>query len=172
MAIDEKGRYTGKLIGADDTAQIGSAERPAVIEAKTITASGAITASGGVVGNISGTAGTLKLGSTNLAAGTQAVTVAQTGQIFIGAVDAVFTLPLATVGAGVYFTFVTGVASAGTGLRVTAVTPDDIFGAGVDTAAAGSITNSGATDVIGDTVTLVSDGVSRWTAVVARGIWA
>ena len=108
----------------------------------------------------------------NLAAATQTLTAAQSGQTFVGAVDAVFTLPLASVAAGINYTFVTGVASAGTGLRVTAVTPSELFGAGVDTAAAGSLTNSGATDVIGDSITIVSDGGVQWIVISARGTWA
>lgn len=109
----------------------------------------------------------------NLAAASQTLTAAQSGQTFVGVVDAVFTLPAAaTVGAGVHYYIVTGVASGGTGLVVTANGADDIFAAGVDTAAGGSITNSGATDAIGDNVHLVSDGVSRWVGVSARGTWA
>lgn len=58
MAIDEQGRYTGKFVPASNDAQIGSADRPAVIVANTITAAGAVTvsgvltASGGVTGNL------------------------------------------------------------------------------------------------------------------------
>lgn len=122
-------------------------------------------------------AGTLSLGptrvaATNLGATTQTLTAAQSGQVFVGAVDAVFTLPAAATAGRVWYSFVTGAASVGTGLRITANAADDIFAAGVDTAAGGSITNSGATDVIGDGVILVSDGVSRWTGIAARGIWA
>ena len=111
------------------------------------------------------------LGVTNLAAATQTLTAAQSGQIFVGAVDAVFTLPTG-VGRGTWYSFVTGVASVGVGLRITANAADDIFAAGVDTAAGGSITNSGAGDVIGDGVILVYDGTSRWTGIAARGTWA
>jgi len=125
---------------------------------------------GAVTGDVTGSA--TRLPAVNLAAATQALTIAHSGQTFVGAVDAVFTLPLASVGAGVYYHFVTGVASAGTGLRITAVTPGEIFGAGVDTGAAGSITNSGATDVVGDCITLVSDGVDQWIGINVRGTWA
>ncbi len=119
------------------------------------------------------TLGPSRLAAVNSAAATQTLTAAQSGQTFVGAVDAVFTLPAtATVGAGVHYHIVTGVASAGTGLRVTANAADDIFAAGVDTAAGGSITNSGATDVIGDHVTLVSTGAGRWVGINSRGTWA
>lgn len=117
--------------------------------------------------------GAVRQPAVNLAAASQTLTAAQSGQTFVGVVDAAFTLPAAaTVGAGVHYYIVTGVASAGTGLTVVANAADDIFAAGVDTAAGGTITNSGASDVIGDNLHLVSDGVSRWVGVSARGTWA
>lgn len=139
----------------------------------TITSAGSLTVNG--TATLTGVTiiDTLRIGVTNLAAATQVLTGAMSGQTFVGAVDAVFTLPAAaTAGRGVFYSFVTGVASGGVGMRITANAADDIFAAGIDTAAGGSFTNSGATDVIGDSVILVSDGVSRWTGIASRGTWA
>lgn len=180
MAIDEKGRYTGKLIGADDTAQIGSAERPAVIEAKTITASGAITASGGVTGAVTGTVtgSASKFAGVNLAVATPKVlTAAESGQVFVGVVDCAFTLPsAATAGNGAHYHIITGVASAGAGVTVVRAGSDTIDGrvspTGATITAAATLTNTAGTDVKGDSVWLVSDGVSKWTMIGITGVWA
>ena len=113
----------------------------------------------------------LRLPFVSLAAPTQTLTQARSGQTFVGAVDAVFTLPAASL-PGTFYQIVTGTASAGTGLRVTATGSFTILAAGVSTAGNGSITNSGASDVIGDGLILISDGVSQWVGVAARGTWA
>ncbi len=47
MAIDERGRFTGKFVGADDTAQIGSTERPVTaLVVKDVTQTGNSTVAG------------------------------------------------------------------------------------------------------------------------------
>ena len=108
----------------------------------------------------------------NLAAATQTVAKNQTNEIFIGVVDAVFTLPLATADlSGIRYTFVTGVASASTGVVLTPGTGDAIFGGGLTAVADESLTNTGATDVLGDQVTVVCDGTG-WLITQLVGIWA
>ena len=108
----------------------------------------------------------------NLAAATQTVTRKQTNEIFIGVVDGVFTLPaIDTTLSGIRYTFVTGVASAVTGLRVTPAAADNIFGGGLTAVDGESLTNTAATDVLGDQVTLVCDGVN-WLITQLIGTWA
>src|SRR6266480_5735811 len=134
----------------------GSSAAPTLELAGVTTLSGTTTISGTL--NTTGAVTSSRLPTVNLAAATQGLTAAQSGQTFVGAVDAVFTLPAAaTVGAGIHYYIVTGVASGGTGLRCTANAADTLFAAGVTTGAGGNITNSGATDVNGDGVHLVSD---------------
>ena len=133
-----------------------------------------VTASG-MTGNVSA--------PVTLSAATQTLKAAQSGQMFVAAVDAVFTLPLASTMPGGTFTIVTGAASSGTGVVVTAAAGDIItaktfpgnatgVSVAITTATGGSITNTGASDVVWDRVTLRSDGVTHWYAVEQSGIWA
>jgi hypothetical protein len=108
----------------------------------------------------------------NLAAASQSLVKSQTHQIFICVVDAVMTLPLcSTELKGVGYTFVCGALSAGTGLDVTPQAADNIYGAGLTAVDDESIINSGATDVVGDQVTLVCDG-TNWLVTNIIGTWA
>jgi hypothetical protein len=68
----------------------------------------------------------------NLAAASQALTADQSGQKFVGAVDAVFTLPAADAATkGVWYEFETGALSAGTGLSISPAAADHIRGNGL-----------------------------------------
>ena len=102
-----------------------------------------------------------------------ALTAAMSGRLCIGVVDAVYTLPAPT--AGVWYTIVTGVASAGTGLVITATSTliqGKTTSAGTTAITdATSITNSGASDVVGDYVTIRSDG-TKWWVVGQSGTYA
>jgi len=122
------------------------------------------------------------VGKVNLAAATQTLTAAQSGQTFVGAVDAVFTLPAASSSlAGVWYRFITGALSAGTGLSVSPAAADNIYGAVTDDTSALSVAitaaddkdliNTGATDVVGDRIEVVCDG-TNWLITDVHGIWA
>lgn len=112
----------------------------------------------------------------NLAAATQSVNASQAGQTFIGAVDAVFTLPAASAAnKGIKFTFMCGVASGGTGLVVRPVAADGIGGYGLTGVVDKDLINTGATDVVGDLVEVTSTGAAgafAWYITKGIGIWA
>jgi hypothetical protein len=94
------------------------------------------------------------------------LTAADSGKIIIaGAVDLVITLP-ATV-AGVYFTFCQQAVSAGTGLSISPNAADNIAGGTDDK----DYINTGATDVLGDCLTIVGNGTTGWVVVEKGGIW-
>ncbi len=86
-----------------------------------------------------------------------------------------FTLPAATT-EGLTFTFVCGHASgeiniddAGADSFAVKAAED---GASVIVAATVGIQNTAGTNILGDRITLVADGVSRWYALDQSGIWA
>jgi hypothetical protein len=109
----------------------------------------------------------------NLAAATQALTAAQSGQKFVGAVDAVFTLPAAAAATkGVWYEFETGALSAGTGLSISPAAADHIRGNGLTSVDDKDLINTGATDRLGDSVRLYCDGVDGWVIEAVVGTWA
>ncbi len=95
------------------------------------------------------------------------VLASESGTIFIAdGADIVFSLP-ATV-AGLIFTFVNAAVSVGTGLSISPVAADNI-NEGVDNK---DLINSGATDVLGDAVTVVGDGDKGYFTTSKIGTWA
>lgn len=95
------------------------------------------------------------------------VTKADSGTIFIAtAADVVFTLPATVV--GLVFTFINAALSSGTGLSVSPVAADNI-NEGTDDK---DLINTGSTDVVGDSVTLVGDGSNGWYTTALVGTWA
>lgn len=95
------------------------------------------------------------------------VLASESGTVFIAdAADIVFTLP-ATV-AGLIYTFVCAAVSAATGLSISPQAADNI-NEGTDNK---DLINSGATDVLGDSVTIVGDGDKGWFTVTKIGTWA
>ena len=109
----------------------------------------------------------------NLAAATQALTAAQSGEKFVGAVDAVFTLPAAAAGTkGVWYDFETGALSGGTGLSISPAAADHIRGNGLTSVDDKDLINSGATDRLGDSVRLYCDGADGWVIERIIGTWA
>jgi hypothetical protein len=134
----------------------------------------AVTFVGDLTGNVTGNvAGEATLLPTTAGPTSGALTAAMSGRLCIGVVDAVFTLPAPT--AGVWYTIVTGVASAGTGLAITATSTliqGKTTSAGTTAITnATTITNSGATDVVGDYITIRSDG-TKWYVVGQSGTYA
>ena len=97
----------------------------------------------------------------------QTLTANDSGTTYIAnAADLVFTLP-ATV-AGLVYTFVNAAVSVGTGLSVSPAAADNI-NEGVDNK---DLINSGATDVLGDAVTVLGDGSTGWFTTAKIGTWA
>lgn len=95
------------------------------------------------------------------------VTEGDSGSVFIAnAADLVFTLPATK--AGLVYTFVNAAVSAGTGLSVSPAAADNI-NEGTDNK---DLINSGATDVLGDSVTVVGDGSTGWFTASKIGTWA
>lgn len=109
----------------------------------------------------------------NLAAASQSLTAAQSGQKFVGAVDAVFTLPaVATANKGVWYEFECGALSSGTGLSISPAAADHIRGNGLTSVDNKDLINSGASDRLGDMVRIYSDGVDGWVIEAIIGTWA
>lgn len=109
----------------------------------------------------------------NLAAATQALTAQQSGEKFVGAVDAVFTLPAAAAALkGVWYEFETGALSVGVGLSVSPAAADHIRGNGLTSVDDKDLINTGATDRLGDMVRLYCDGVDGWVIEAVIGTWA
>ncbi len=110
---------------------------------------------------------------------TDTLTSEESGKMVIatlGSGTQTFTLPAATV-AGATFTFKCGHASgeilvdpAGTDVIQAKATND--AGADVTPAGGTGIKNTAASNIIGDYITLVADGVSKWYTTAQSGIWA
>ena len=109
---------------------------------------------------------------------TETLTAAQAGKIVIAtkaSATQTFTLPIATT-AGMEFIFICG--DAGGEILVTPNAADTMLikatedaGASVSTAAGAGIKNTAATNVLGDHIHLISDGVSKWYMIGQSGIW-
>jgi len=127
-------------------------------------------------GNVVAEVATTGLGhrrTVNLAAATQALTADQTGQKFVGAVDAVFTLPAADATTkGVWYDFETGALSSGTGLSISPAAADHIRGNGLTSVDNKDLINTGATDRLGDYARIYCDGVDGWVIESVLGTWA
>lgn len=115
-----------------------------------------------------------------VAAGDKTVTAAMSGRVFMATAASgtqTFTLPDAGTTAGMYYQFICGHASGE--ILVTPVSGDKIrikatedAGASVAPAAGTGIKNTAATNVLGDHMELVFDGVDTWHMVGQSGIWA
>lgn len=128
--------------------------------------------SGNVVAEIA-TTGVGTRRTVNLAAATAALTAEQSGQRFVGAVDAVFTLPAADATTkGVWYEFETGALSAGTGLSISPAAADHIRGNGLTSVDNKDLINTGATDRLGDSARIYCDGVDGWVIEAVVGTWA
>lgn len=97
------------------------------------------------------------------------VKASESGTVFLStAADVVFTLP--STAAGLEYTFVTRTVSASTGTSISPAAADAIHHTtSVDDK---DLINSGATDVEGDSVTLVGDGGEGWFVDGIFGTWA
>ena len=131
-------------------------------------------------------AGTTSLGSlTSLSPmysasdATKQITNADSGYVYIAAKDSAtqtFTLPSASL-AGLHYTFVCGNASGemkivGPSSNVIKVLTAGASGTSLVVAANTGIKNTAATNVVGDNITLVSDGTQIWYGISQNGIFA
>lgn len=100
------------------------------------------------------------------------VTAEDSGAVFYAtAADVVFTLPATQE--GLEYTFIVGVASGGTGVSISPAAVDKLTGRGVATPLDDKdLINTGATDVVGDSVTIRGDGADGWYIIDSEGIWA
>ncbi len=96
----------------------------------------------------------------------------QSGTTFICAVDAVMTLPAITAASkGVWYRFVCGVASSGTGLSISPNSADNFYSFGITPSDGKDMINTGTTDVVGDFIEVMSDG-TNWLVIAMDGTWA
>jgi len=109
----------------------------------------------------------------NLAAASAVLDATQSGEKFVGLVDAVFTLPAAAAGTkGVWYEFETGALSVGVGLSISPNVADHIRGNGLTSVDDKDLINSGGGDRLGDSVRLYCDGVDGWVIEEIIGTWA
>jgi hypothetical protein len=102
-------------------------------------------------------------------AGTYAVTAAESGTVFIAdAADIVFTLP--STADGLEYTFVCAAVSEGTGLSISPAAADAINEGSLNK----DLINDGATDVLGDSITVVGTGTAAqgWFTKDKIGTWS
>lgn len=112
----------------------------------------------------------------NVAAGTQTLKASQSGEHFLAAVDAVFTLPAAGPATkGVRYSFECGALSVGTGLSISPNSADAIGGNGLTVVLNKDLINSGASDRLGDLVEIYctgAAGATAWRITRIIGTWA
>lgn len=138
------------------------------------------TDTGGTYASPTITAGVISRPVEVTAAVSDALTVADSNRTFVctlGSGTQTFTLPKASLLAGMVVTFVCG--SAAGEILINPNAADQISAKGlvdhstsVKPAAGTGIKNTAATNVLGDHITLVSDGVLTWHEVSGAGIWA
>ena len=131
-------------------------------------------------------AGTTSLGSLNslipiysASDATKQLTTSDSGYVYIAAKDSAtqtFTLPSASL-AGLHYTFVCG--NAGGEMKIVGPSSDTIkvltagaSGTSLVVAADTGVKNTAATNVVGDNITLVSDGTQIWYGISQNGIFA
>jgi len=137
--------------------------------------SGAVTFTGATSGVRRGVSVTL--------ADTIAIAAADSGTVYVATkttATQVFTLPAAAT-AGLTYTFVCGTGAINGEIRIGVATGDLITGkihaaqdgtALVTTVTTGLLLNTAAGNVVGDSVTLVSDGIPTWDMVAPIGAWS
>ena len=103
----------------------------------------------------------------NQTSATLTLTAADSGKTYrVNVADLVVTLP--STDAGLEYTFVVDTVSATTGCSLSPAAADNINGGTDDK----DLINTAATDVKGDSVTLIADGDEGWLTKSMHGIWA
>ena len=109
----------------------------------------------------------------HLAAATQALTAAQCGDRFVGAADAVFTLPAAAAGTKGLWYIIESCASAGSvGVSISPAAADHIWGCSLTHVANKDLICTFGTARVGDMVRIYCDGVTGWMIDKIIGTWA
>lgn len=110
----------------------------------------------------------------NLAAVTQTLTVAQSGEKFVGVADAVFTLPEAADEniIGVTYEFECGDAGGSVGISISPGATTHIRGNGLTSVNDKDLINTAATDRLGDMVRVYADSSANWVIDAIIGTWA
>jgi len=106
-------------------------------------------------------------------AATLALTASQSGAVILATKSSAtqtFALPAATT-AGMEFTFVCGHADGEINIDPGAAT-HTIVGISISVAAGKDLKNTAASNAVGDCVTLVADGTSKWLITQMQGTWA
>ena len=145
-----------------------------------LTVSGAITASGGLASGAAIPAPSSTRQVEVVASGDKTVSTVMASRLFLATAASgtqTFTLPLAASMPGAPVSFACGHASGE--ILINPNVADQISAKGlvdhstsVKPAAGTGIKNTAATNVLGDHITLVSDGVLTWHEVSGAGIWA
>jgi len=147
----------------------------AAVLGSTLAVTGAITATGGVTGTLTG--GQVRTVENVLV--DNILTASESGSVFVntkGSATTTFTLPAAA--AGLVFTFVEG--NAAGEILITPTSGDAIVtkihaaenGTALAPAASTGIKNTAATNVAGDTITLVCLDATTWYGTAMTGLWA
>lgn len=159
----------------------GSEQTPAAFidSAGNIKAGGTLVVTGAttISGLVSSTGG--RAAQPEIQAGDDTLVAADSGKVFIctkTSATQTFTLPAATVPC--VFTWVT--TSAASEVLINPASSSDTIqikatvdqGASVVTTAGTGIKNTAATNVVGDNITLVSNGLTAWIMIGQSGIWA
>lgn len=94
-------------------------------------------------------------------------------QLFIAdGTDLVVSLPQAhSTTKGHTIALYTGTLSVTVGFSASPATGDTIYAKGITAAASKDLINTGATDAVGDTIVLVSDGAAAWFCTGMLGTW-
>jgi len=134
---------------------------------------------GGQVQDIINAVNALTSTEINLVDATKSYSVAQNGKTVIATKASgtqTFTIPAAST-AGLTYSFICGHASGE--ILINSANSSDTFsikasegGASVVTAAGTGIKNTAATNVLGDHITLISNGATGWYGVAQSGTWA
>lgn len=121
-------------------------------------------ATGGLTG-VDGAVATGYRQKVNLAAASQTLKASQSGEHFLAAVDAVFTLPVSAPALkGVRYSFECGALSVGVGMSISPAAADAIGGNGLTVVVNKDLINTAATDRLGDRVEIYCTGETGATA--------
>lgn len=134
----------------------------------TVESGGAIALAAGA-SVLGGYAGSVRTSTEN----TYVLTAAMSGLVYVGtktSATQVIDLPAPTT-AGLVFTFVCGHADGEININPGASTYT-IKGISISVAAGKDLKNTAGSNAVGDTVTLISDGVSNWWIIQMQGTWA
>jgi hypothetical protein len=105
-------------------------------------------------------------GYENITGAAKTLTSADHGKVYrVNVADCVFTLP--STEAGLVYHFVIDTLGGSTGCSLSPAAADNVNG-GADNK---DWINTAATDVIGDSITLIADGSEGWLTIGQHGIW-